>query len=149
MIISPYLLFFSLGQNDEVLEIVKKEAKLHGLALVEVYGMAEIVKNVKALQYLSPNEFIAMFEGASYVVSTSFHGTVFSIIFHKPFICVDHSFGKSRFHSLLEMLGLQDRLVDMSSQERMEFTSIDWNSVDEILFQKRKEAILFIERALN
>lgn len=147
----PYLLFFSLWRNDEALNQAERKASLHGLELVEMYGMTEVVKNGKVLQSLSPDEFIAMFQGASYVVSTSFHGIVFSILFHKLFYCIGHSFGKSRFLSLLDLFGLQDRLVDVSSssQKELEFTRIDWNFVDEILSQKRKEAILFIESALN
>ena len=144
----PYLLFFSLTTNDDALYLAKRKAGLLGLEVIEMYGMVEVVKNRKVKQCLPPEDFIGLFREAKYVVSTSFHGTVFSILLHKPFICLGH-FGKSRFHSLLDMIALQDRLVDVASQREVEFSCIDWNSVDEILYQKRKEAILFIERALN
>lgn len=145
----PYLLFFSLGNNDEALYIARKKAVLEGLELVEMYCMTESIKDRKVLQFLSPNEFISVLQKASYVVSTSFHGTVFSIIFHKPFICVGHNFGKSRFQSLLDMLGLQDRLVDATDRTMFEFNKINWNSVDEILSRKREEAFAFLQNSLN
>ena len=144
-----YLLFFSLQKNDEALNIAKKKAELLGLELMEMYGMSESVRDKKILQSLSPDEFIGYFQNAEFVVSTSFHGTVFSILFHKPFICVGHNFGKSRFYSLLEMLQLQDRLIDASYQKDFNFNNICWYSVDEILIQKRNEAMSFVKNALS
>ena len=145
----PYLLFFSLWKNDDALNLARRKAVFLGLELIEMYGMAEVVKNKKVMQCLTPAEFIGLFQESTYVVSTSFHGTVFSILFHKPFVCVGQSFGKSRFHSLLNTLELQDRLVDVSNQKELEFTSINWNSVDDILSRKRKEAMSFIKMALK
>ena len=46
---------------------------------------------------------------ADYVLTDSFHGTVFSIIFHKQFVCLGNKDrGNSRFESLLEMAGLEN-----------------------------------------
>lgn len=145
----PYLLFFSLWKNDEALHIARKKAVLEGLELVEMYSMVESIKDRKTLQCLTPNKFIGLFKDASYVVSTSFHGTVFSILFHKPFICVGHNFGKSRFHSLLDMLGMQDVLVDISNINEYVEKEIDWEYVDNVLAQKREEAFSFLNQALQ
>lgn len=144
----PYLLFFSLWKNDEALHIAKEKAVLEGLELVEMYSMVESVKDRKILQCLTPNQFIGLFKGASYVVSTSFHGTAFSILFHKPFICVGHDFGKSRFYSLLDMVGLQDRLVDVAYPKELDYTDINWDSVDIILSKKRNESFSFFKKMI-
>lgn len=145
----PYLLFFSLSKNDEALHIARKKAVLKGLELVEMYSMVESIKDRKTLQCLTPNKFIGLFKDASYVVSTSFHGTVFSILFHKPFICIGHNFAKSRFHSLLNMVGLQNRLLDFSNQSELNFPEINWNTIDAILETKRKESMDFLKNALE
>ena len=144
----PYLLFFSLWKNDEALHVTRKKAVLEGLELVEMYSMVESVKDRKVLQCLTPNKFIGLFKGASCVVSTSFHGTAFSILFHKPFICIGHDFGKSRFYSLLDMVGLQDRLVDVVYPKELDYTDINWNSVDIILSKKRNESFSFLEKIM-
>lgn len=145
----PYLLFFSLWTNDESLTLAKEKAVSLGLNLIEVYGMAEVIKDRKVLQYLSLEEFISLFQEAVYVVSTSFHGTVFSILFHKPFICIGHNFGKSRFYSLLEMFGLEERLVDVTNPKILGFNNINWDFVDKILLQERKNSINFLEKAFR
>ncbi len=145
----PYLLFFSLWTNDDALNLAKRKAAFLGLELIEMYGMAEVVKNKKVMQCLTPAEFIGLFQDATYVVSTSFHGTVFSILFHKPFICIGHNFGKSRFHSLLDMVGLQDRLVDVANPDELDYTDIDWNLVDIIISKKRNESFSFVEKKIS
>ena len=144
----PYLLFFSIGQNDEALNVARKKAISLGLELIQMYGMAEIIKNKKALQCISPNDFIGYFQNAKFVISSSFHGTVFSILFHKPFICIGHDF-KSRFHSLLKMFGLSDRLVDAYSVMDLNLEGINWDFVDKVLSQKRKDSISFLEKSFN
>ena len=53
------------------------------------------------------------FRNASFVVTDSFHGCVFSIINRKPFIAiVNHSRGADRFVSMLSQLGLEGRMVN-------------------------------------
>ncbi|MFN3190768.1 MAG: polysaccharide pyruvyl transferase family protein [Aureliella sp.] len=60
----------------------------------------------------SVENWLGRFASADFVVTDSYHGTVFSIIFNKPFFSVlNESRGSSRFVSLLSQLGLQDRLI--------------------------------------
>lgn len=64
--------------------------------------------------YIVPSleNWLAGFKNAEFVITDSFHGTVFSIIFQKPFISiVNEDRGASRFYSLLSKLGLENRLV--------------------------------------
>lgn len=68
---------------------------------------------------LTVSQWLAEFEGADFVVTDSFHGCVFSIIFHKPFVAIaNKNRGLDRFVSLLRDAGLEDRLV-YSSYEFM------------------------------
>lgn len=146
----PYMLFFSLGKNEEALNFAKQQATLYDLELIEMYSMVEVIKNKKILQNLSPEDFVGYFQNAQYVVSTSFHGTVFSILFHKPFICLgDKNNAISRFEALLNLFGLEERLVDITGEKELQFSEINWASVNETLFLKRDEALSFIEMALK
>ena len=81
------------SEKKEILENVRKE-----LCLSIQYYTAE------ANASLSVEEWIAKFRDASYVVTDSFHGTVFSIIFNKPFKCLQNKKrGSSRFDTLLSL----------------------------------------------
>ncbi len=91
-----YLAVYVLDENEEVTAMYEKEAAARGLVVKKFYAGAKST--------LSVPEWLAMFRDASYVVTDSFHGTVFSIIFGKEFKCVyNKSRGAARFESLLEL----------------------------------------------
>ena len=91
------------------------------------------------------------FMDAEFVVTDSFHGTVFSIIFNKPFIAIGNvKRGVTRFSSLLKILGLEDRLVlkyDESILDKIK-TPINYEEVNKVLAEKKKEAYDFLESSL-
>ena len=65
----------------------------------------------------SPAVYLALIRGAAAVVTTSFHGTVFSTIYRRPFWTVKNGgmyHDDDRVLTLLEALGLRDRLVPSS-----------------------------------
>ncbi|BAX80465.1 polysaccharide pyruvyl transferase family protein [Labilibaculum antarcticum] len=92
------------------------------------------------------------FMDAEFVITDSFHGTVFSIIFNKPFLAIGNAKrGITRFSSLLKILGLEDRLIlkyDESILEKIK-TPIDYEKVNRILNIKKKEAYQFLEKSLS
>lgn len=100
---------------------------------------------------MTVEQWLAMFRDCDYVITDSFHGTVFSIIFHKPFICcMNVERGASRFQSLLGDLGIEDRVVDnikMAGQKLQ--ATIDWEKVDYLLSARRQECLGYLENALN
>ncbi len=88
------------------------------------------------------------FYDAEFVITDSFHGCVFSILFNKPFIAIGNvKRGLSRFHSLLSMFGLDDRLVtDLSVYPEGE---IDYIVVNRHLDQLRNKSMKFLRDAMN
>lgn len=92
----PYLAAYILDPNEENRRIVYEEAEKKKLE-VKFFSAGKDAK-------LSIGEWLAIFHDASFVVTDSFHGTVFSIIFGKEFICLTNKGrGNSRFDSLLKM----------------------------------------------
>lgn len=86
--------------------------------------------------YPSPEQWVAHLAKSKYVVTNSFHGTVFSILFRKPFLTVELPGSRAalneRSRSLLQALGLEERMVDGSDAtavQRMLDRPIDWDSV--------------------
>jgi exopolysaccharide biosynthesis predicted pyruvyltransferase EpsI len=86
---------------------------------------------------------------ASMVVTDSFHGSVFSILFHRPFLSiVNYRRGAERFTSLLGKLGLNDRLVSTDSNLAYTTKQIDWDAVDAKLTEERILSYNFLKQAL-
>lgn len=109
-------------------------------------GIERVVRIVENDPNISPKDWIAAFRDASFVVTDSFHGTVFSIIFRKPFIVFcNKSRGSDRVYSLLSKLGLSSRIVypdgDCIGALRQ---PIAWESVADKLELLKKESLDFL-----
>jgi hypothetical protein len=83
----------------------------------------------------SIEEWLAGFHSARFIVTDSFHGCVFSILFNKPFVAIANSRrGINRFTSLLSIFGLLNRLVveeaDNDTIDDILSTSIDWDFIN-------------------
>ena len=97
-------------------------------------------------EYIQPTveEWIRGFYDAEFVVTDSFHACVFSILFNKPFIVYgNENRGLSRFTSVLNIFGLEERLLKNLSEYR-QFDEIDWNRVNSLLEKKIKDSCKFL-----
>lgn len=89
---------------------------------------------------------------SKFVVTDSFHATVFSIILNRPFVTiVNVSRGTSRIKSLLAMFGLEDRMISSLNQltDDMLFGKINWESVNNILDTERDKSLKWLKNALD
>lgn len=109
---SRFMAVYVLNLNDSVKATYESIAKEKNLEVK--YFAAD------ANATLSVPEWLAMFRDASYVVTDSFHGTVFSIIFEKEFKCIyNETRGAARFESLLN-------LYNSGKLEEMREFSLNW-----------------------
>lgn len=104
-------------------------------------------------EYIFPpvEEWINGFMSAEYIITDSFHGTLFSIIFNKKFISIGNKRrGLSRFTSILKQLGLENRLLldvkDFTPELLNE--EIDWLSVNNKLDTEKRKSYKFLETNL-
>lgn len=137
----PFLATYILDVTPDKRNLVNKIAKEKTLHVR--YFEADI--NAK----LSIQEWLAMFRDADFVITDSFHGTLFSIIFKKEFLTIGNkSRGLSRFHSILSKLKLDDRLIFLSSKENISLNKIDWDKVYNIINRNRRESLNFLQTNL-
>lgn len=97
-------------------------------------------------------QWLKAFMDAKFIVTDSFHGTAFSILFNKPFVAiVNKKRGASRFHSLLKTFGLENRAIteEESIDLRLIKEKIDFVKVNEILNKERKKSTNFLKQALG
>lgn len=89
--------------------------------------------------------WIAGFRDAKFVLTDSFHGCVFSILFNKPFIAIGNpERGMARFRSLLTLFQLEDRLLLSEPIETLVDRPIQWERVNRILERERQKAFSFL-----
>lgn len=104
--------------------------------------------------YSTIGEWLANIANANLVVTPSFHGVVFSIIFHVPFVYVplanSFSSGNNRVFDLLEVLNLSDRVL-LNDKDYYELykTDIKWEQVDKMLEEFRVGSVEYLNNALE
>lgn len=102
---------------------------------------SKIVKN-NSYDDLGPKEYLSLIKNASCVITTSFHGTAFSLIFRKSFYLMNINSHNLRPLSLLKSLGLEERVV--IGNERVSFKEIDYNSVNNKINEWRDKSRMFL-----
>lgn len=108
-------------------------------------------KIVDDYKYPAVEEWISSFRDADFVITDSFHGCVFSIIFNKPFIAIGNKErGLSRFHSLLSTFQLTDRLVLGDEKAILELVDqkVDWESVNTLLTEYQVSSKEFLSASV-
>ena len=111
-----YLLIYTVPQSNKVWEMARMIAKEKGLRIVEIRPYAEPGNSKNIMRHASPQQFIGYFKHASYIVTTSFHGTAFSLKFEKEFVTL--KFGSAvddRANNLLKSVGIEERMVSIGS----------------------------------
>lgn len=112
----PYLLYYSLIPTPESRAHAEKLAKEKGLRLVEIAAhVRDFRTSPYYIQTADAMEFLSLIYYADYMVSTSFHGTAFSIILEKEFCVVGLGKMSGRIVSLLSQLGIDERYTDNPS----------------------------------
>lgn len=149
-----YILAYVVAPDAEYMRIVNDLANKTNLKVIffdiRNHGYKSNKKCESAYEK-GPLDFIDYIKNAEYIVTTSFHATVFSIIFNKKFFIVPHKETGSRVTNLLEKLEIYGRIF--SSYE--EFKNInyefetDWKKVDEKLEYERKMSIEWLKNAIE
>lgn len=148
---SGYLLLYQMSKDKLTEHAAKEIAHRLGLKVIEILPGPRILwkrYGHKVYVSASPEEYVGFFENADFVVTSSFHGTAFSLIFNKQFYTVPHKTAGSRMVDLLTSTNLQNRLLhSISDIDLNEF--IDYSVVNSSIESLRKESIDFIESSLD
>ena len=141
-----YVMAFSVVGTNNFMNYSRKIAEKLNCKLIVVTAreIPQIIRRSnRDIMQVSPSigGFLGLIKNSKYVVTTSFHGTVFSIVYNKPFYTAAHHKG-SRVRSLLSSIGLESRLIDMSNSDNICVNplEIDYHEVDMLLSSIRSES---------
>lgn len=145
------VLMLLYNEDNHATEYARKIANAKGLKLVKVsWEMKKPPMVDRLMTHRSPTDFLSLFYNADFVVTNSFHGLAFSINFEKQFVVVPRDEFNSRIESLLQLTGLEDRMVS-SEQDALGAAcrEIAYEPVREVLERERKRATEFIRENIN
>lgn len=156
-----YIFCYYLGNNKLHREFANRLKKETGYKIVALQHLDEYVKDDEEFgdikpYNVGPGEFVNLIRNAEYVCTDSFHGTVFSNIYNRKFFTfmrfkANSSMStNSRITSLLNILGLEDRLIS-GEEDVLECMNkkIDFNSVNLKIENFKKESLIYLKNALN
>lgn len=154
------LFYYILDRSNAKKTIIDKVADEFRLSPFTT--MPELETSIKSDIFVSYDErycypsiasWLRSFKDAKFVVTDSFHGCVFSIIFNKPFYVIGNKErGMARFDSLLKMFGLESRMIDLASLKDSSFSvddAIDWERVNNIRKIYKKKSLDLLISALD
>lgn len=133
-----------IHEQEEVVAITRY-AKEHGYKLISIFCRYDWCD--EAVIPETPFDVLGWFKGAECIVTDTFHGTIFSIITHRPFRTLLRSNNRQKLTSLLSTLKLssQSEGTIASALDR----TIDYDAVESILENERNNSITYLKYALN
>lgn len=138
-----FLVVYFLGgiSKRQKEEIDKKGRELH-CTLINVLD-----KNISA--NIGPSEFVWLIKNTKFVITDSFHCCVFSIIFRRQFFVFGRSIMgqsmNSRITDLLQLFGLESRLLDKETFDFSQYDDIQCNTTEDTLNSEREKYRMFLE----
>ena len=144
----PYILVYTMPgpAQKQVNDAAKKLAEKTGLKVIDVNGNPNAEnRKIKDQRICSPNEYLWYVKNATYVVTNSFHGTAFSVLFKKRFAVILHKQTGNRVSELLDKIGLSDRYTDKTDDvQRILGLASDWNAAHRALDALRADSIGYL-----
>ncbi len=124
-----YVLVFVTEKDQALYDYARSLAKQYELAVVELKASKWSAEPDFVEDYTAgPSEFLGYIHQASYVVTNSFHGVAFSIIFEKQFMAFLHSSRGERVLNLLQIHGLEERFYRPAELNEIQ-RPVDWDQV--------------------
>lgn len=113
-----YILCYFLGNNKQTWNHVRKlsEKTKIPIKVIPIFG-EDLRRGFEVINGVGPAEFLGLVKKASFVCTDSFHGTVFSIIYERPFYTYerfsnkDNNSQNSRIYNILKLTGLENRII--------------------------------------
>lgn len=149
-----YIFCYFLGENDWYYDLVRKLAKERNCDILTIPTKPVQVKR-KGIILLEdgPSEFIGHIKNASMVITDSFHGTIFSILYQKEFLVLkrfqdtEKNCQNSRIYNLLNKLKIENRFVNEG--DVINLTSLNYEKINDLLDKERIKSIQFLSGSLG
>ena len=146
-----FILLYSLEPTPRQLQLANLVSKkLHlPIVVLRYNNKNDFINPYKKRYSAGPREFLAYIAKAKMVLTSSFHGTAFSILYQKPFYTLDVD-GDARISSVLEKTGLSDRMISSPDDiNRVNMESPDFNVASKYIAKNRWRSVSFLKESFG
>lgn len=144
-----YVFIYMLRPSNQVVRVAKRIAKKYNLDILYTGLYVNHYLGIKTIADIGVEEFLSYILNADYVVTNSFHGTVFSILFGKKFFSVKISSTSSRVENLLDIVGLSRFLISDVSDIDMVEAEYNVDYVNERLSEERNKSLKYLKKIVE
>lgn len=146
-----YILVYKITKADILIKFAKKLSKQTGLPIIYIPNDLKSGSVGSLKLDVGPREWLGYIDHAEYVVTNSFHGTMFSILFEKKFFSevskrVNPS--TSRLLNLLSLFGLEERMIDRFEEGLLE-KELPYEHIEHVCSVQQQRALKFFEAVYN
>lgn len=156
LIEEKYTLTYVFGGLDGKRSNTFRQVQNLNLGKHRVIAMNRKQYNEKAFKgIIGPIEFLRLYRDSEFIITDTFHGLIFALIFQKPFIVLKREDAghwakySDRMTSTLDMLGLRDRYVDSSTAIQRSICELDYSEINKILKRKREESLEYLGSSIR
>lgn len=141
-----YVFTYVLDKNEEIKKFIDDFCEEKQF---KEFSISAQTGKISKMNPIEPVElWLSRIYHAEYIITDSFHGTVFSILFNKPFVVLGNKIrGNSRFITLLDTFNLGNHYIKSFSNNKIDF-DFDWTKVNDILSMKRKDSQTILVNSL-
>lgn len=157
----PYILSYILDPTPKIIETIEYYSKITGMKSINILDgdpfHSKKTREIFALPYTpvepGAEDLVKLCMNASFIITDSFHGTCFSIIFEKPFLAIaNYKYGAARFTDLLSKHDLLDRLamdVNNIPKDKNFLLPVDYTKISEQIAKERIRSVEWLKNALE
>lgn len=153
-----YIFFYSPGFSLDICRFVKQVSEKYNLPVITWSAKPFYIKSVwrygfKLPNYEDPSTYLTLIKNATLVFTTSFHGTIFSSLYHKKFFVLKNGgmYGTDdRVITLVDKLKLGDHLIEYNFNEEFDYlVESDYAEFDRALEKEKKKSTDFLKSSLS
>jgi hypothetical protein len=144
-----YILLYMLRPNKKLLELADNISRKKLLKIKYIGSYYYKSKHINCITDAGIEDLLSMINNAEYILTNSFHGTIFSIQFKKKFITYNLDSTGSRMKDLLYELNLTERLIYTNTQENVLYENINYDAVMSKISRLRDESMDYLNKILT
>lgn len=143
---SEYIFVYMLEYSVELVKYCNEFSSKKGMKIIYIVNNKFSGIKGKNAFGIGADKFLKYIKEANYIITNSFHATVFSIIFNKKFVTFTTKKSSSRMVDLLDKLGIPERIYNENFNIDK---NIDYDMVQEKLIDMRKSSLEYLSKALK
>ena len=147
IITQPYILVYMLRPEPLTLALAQKLSDITGKPLYVISN--RIIEKARNITDAGIEDWLSYIKYADYVITNSFHGTAFSVIFKKQFLSVAVEGSGIRVSDFLSSISLSERIAGSVEDINKINETIDWQSADCLLETARQRANDYISKIIT